>query len=402
VKLEIKDIGDADARKRWWHLCDRSKQIVNRIWRLWESHHTINGTDCKLREFLDAHAKWKKEKGKKDTKPKAPDIFPKELGNAIYHNLFAAFPDVASHVLVLLLNSTRGKIINCKAAKGSLPGHSAILLDHQGRPSSTRPIPVPFSKQNSSLSVDVDGIVTLMLRIHRNAIEGKKSGVNTVETMRLITDGKAARYAKPIIDLLNSGGTICGSSIVFDDRRRKWFAHLAYNEAAEPLPQHVAQDRIMRIRPGYARPWQCRVDGRRQFVGGKGTSLEYKRKQIMGNRFSRWENYRYTASATKGHGRDRALDGVGKLRMAWNSTTKTYNQQTVAEIVDRAIKMGCGTIEVHSPATNRFLERCGKGSRFENSGWPWFSFQSILKNTASRKGLSVIIHAAKRAEVVVG
>ena len=166
------------AVARWDVLSDQCKQIVNCIWQTWLVWHVQNGSADQLKAWLDERAKlkceWERDcetirsefkPSKKTKKPKLPKLktfhnragkcpvnaMPKELQKHIYHTLSERFVDVNKRVVVLIMNITIRDLKRHPAAKGNLPGHSAILLCHQSIPSSTRPQPIPFDCQNTKM-----------------------------------------------------------------------------------------------------------------------------------------------------------------------------------------------------------------------------------------------------------
>src|SRR5690606_25816544 len=134
--------------------------------------------------------------GKKNSKGKAAN-----LRSVIEADIGDTFPHVHSRVRTLLSNVTFKKLSQVPAAKGALKGWVAILLNRQSRPSSTRPIPIPFDRQHSKVlpGATANDDASLFVRLHRDETATRK--VAEFEEFKLRTTGRASRYVKPITRL---------------------------------------------------------------------------------------------------------------------------------------------------------------------------------------------------------
>jgi len=388
LKLEIAEL-DTDSRRRWWSLCDQAKQVVNRIWRKWLVYHSQNDSELKLRTFLNSLAAWNAaDKKTRGEKPKNPvNCITNDLWNAVYADLRATFPDWHTRPLTLLMNSERGKITALKASKGSLPGWVAILLDQQGLPSSTRPIPVPFDAANTKVTTSDDESVQVTVNLERPEIDGKKQTISV--TFGVITTGKARRYAEPIQAVATGTHKLKGSSVMYDQGRKKWYMLVAYEPCGQEKP-NVDPTKAMILRAAYRTPWRVRIAGRSWRVGSDGKFIAERRREVLMSRWNRQNNYRWAATSTKGHGRERALQSPMKLSRSWNLFVKTYNQQVVAEVIRQAVSRGCGRIVLLKDSPGRFLEKAGKvEGRHDSTAWAWFQFEAILKDHCHPLGIKV-------------
>lgn len=383
LKLEIVTMDDT---KMWYALMDRCKQLTNFVWQRWLVWHFQRGSAAAIRAYLDALAQWRlADKSSRGDKPKLTvNAITSELSNEMYHACRTEFPDLNCRTLVLLLNIIAGRIKNRKAAKGVLSGWMAILLGHESLPSSTRPVPIPFDKQNSKVWRSGKDI-KVEVRCERDETTGK----STRSEFALVTEGKVARYAEPIHQVAAGVAQLKGCSIKYDSFRRKWFALIAYEPPAVEKAK-VNPDKSMIVRAGRLRPWLVRVDGRSFGVGGDGRSVAYHRHRILVSRWGRQENYRWTATSTKGHGRERALAGYFKLTQSWNHFAKTFNQQVAFKLAQIAAEKGCGTIKLFVRAERRFLETAGKvAGRRDSTAWPWYQFEKLLRDVCHPLGIKV-------------
>jgi len=398
--LKLK-IGEIDDTRAWYRLADRCKQLTNRVWQLWLIHHVQSDSATAIRDHLQSLDRWRKADSKsRGDKPKlAVTCFSTELANTIYHDCRKNFPDLNCRTLVLLLNILRGRIIKRKAAKGKLSGWMAILLGHESLPSSTKPVPIPFDKQNAKIWSEGEGRIKCLVRLERTEETGK-----SVEwVFDLETTGKIARYAKPIHDVASGQAPLKGCSIFYDSFKRQWFALIAYEPVEEPKPE-VDESNVLILRPGRCRPWVVRVGGKSFYLGGDGRSVTHHRRRILLSRWGRQENYRWTATATKGHGRNRAMAGFFKLKQSWNNFAKTYNQQVAAKVITICCERGVGKIVLSLRCHRRFLETSGKiPDRRDATAWPWYQFSKILLDLAHTLNIAVeVFQGGEREKALAG
>lgn len=393
LKLEIETMGDQTNRNEWYRRCDRMKQLTNRVWQLWELGHVWAGSGEQVVEYLDKLGEWKKTKS--GDKPKCPvQAITNEAWNKMYHDLRQHFPDLNTRVVVLAMNILRGKIIGCKSQVGNLPGWMAILLNHQGRPSSIHPQPIPFDKANSRIEKRGDEIVCVV-RVDRIEVPGKKMATSTESEFVLKAGGRARRYAAPIRDIAAGSLKFCGSQIVYDKGRRKWFAMIAYEPAAKTKASLDAE-RTAYIRPAKNRPWLFRTGGYTRWLGPSGEFIGHRRRHVLLARWQRQENYRTAAPPSKGHGLNRALASPLKLQRSWNCFAKTVNQTLAFEAATRCVELGIGKIVLfigeRCGRRGRFLSHAGKvEGRRDATAWAWFQFSSLLQQKCQEMGIELEI-----------
>lgn len=394
-----------EARKRWFALADDTQRMTNRIWRLWLVWHTHNDSATKIRDWLNLP---KNKNGKRATK--CPVVaLPKELSNQIYHDISTAFPAFNKNCIVRQQQIVGKKISDRKAAKGVLSGWMAILLDHESVPSSTRSQPIPFGPKGKSeagktlsgtavlLKPDTpDGAFRLEMTIDRDPDTGK-SITETIE-LRKSTKGGLEKILWKI-----SGGAykFCGSSLSYERHKKfgdkKWFAQICWQskETVEPMQG----DKIAVLCPMRKRPWLLWVLGsnRKIRVSGDGREVIAWRRQLLMQRWNRQSNYRHAGSATKGHGRDRALLAIEKLQQRWKDAVKTRNHVTTSAVVSLCKEKGVGTLIYLQPAgamaATRFLSTAGKvESRHDGSSWDWFQVRAQLGYKCQDAGIAFTHH----------
>ena len=324
---------------------------------------------------------------------------PKELQNHIYHVLSKRFTDVNKHVLTLLMNTTIRDLKTHKAAKGSLPGHSAILLCHQSIPSSTRPQPIPFDCQNTKMIPPENKGENFIfeLRVWRMHEEGKPICPSVVDTVELYCRGRniqseLAKLKRIMLDEYK----FCGSKLVYEQKKRKWFLHLCYRMPTK-VRLDLDQDKVATLIPDSVRPWHFILPGaeRREWPGGRGDYVAGIRRRIFLQRRSRSWEYRHANKNRKGHGRDRAMAWRWRLQSSWNSFVKRVNHNVTSEVVQRCVDAGIGTLVYFQPegdfSESRFLSRAGKDERWNDATtWQWFQVETMLQYKCEAVGIQLL------------
>ncbi len=450
LRLPVVTFADDEHRRLLYDLSRRCQEATNSFWQQWELWHVQNGSAHEIRQFLAALAKWRTENAA--TKPKLPKRTPKtmrlhaaslvkwhkdlargienpappapgadanllpavheyarqiaahaetkprlnllavpsELSRLIYHKMSAEFPDLNSRTRVLLQNKLTKLVLEMKSAYGSLSGWMSILLCQQGRPSSTPPLPLPFDKANTKVSLGADGEVHMRVRVDRFTEPGETGGKSTEIDVVIETRGRIARYAAPLHQVAAGLAPLAGSSIQYDHREKKWFVLVSYQEPAIEQPQ-LNPGKVCFLRPARRHPWSLRIDGHTRWVGGSGSHITHRRAAVIAGRWSRQENYRTATKNRKGHGRERALCNVLKLEKSWRGFCKTYNETVVAEILQRVADNHAGKLLLLCPERARFLDTAGKNPRRrEESSWPWYQFRAFLRRKCQRIGIELV------------
>lgn len=382
-KLEIVKPSQ-DQRDRWMACARDMQHMTNCIWRIWLTHHTAAGTEKELRACLNAP---------KEEKRQWPKAVTNELSNKIYHALRDRWPAMHTRPLVLLLNVVLKKIVAQKASRGKLPGWAAVLLDHQAIPSSTRPLPIPFDKCHSKLipPEQQGGNFKLRFKLERDA-----SGEMVEDEVELITSGRAWYYAKPMYDLVTGGKVFKGSSLVFDDRKGKWFAHVCYERVLTDKPA-IDPDKVAVLACGRKLPWRIRVDGKTLRSFWRGDAVPHIRRQLRNERVSRSDHYRYVGHNAKGHGRNRWEKKKRVLSRRWVNFVKRANNQQGREITRLVANRGVGTLIYIQPTRPRFLSHSGT-EMGAPAGWEFYQLGERLKNNCNELGIKVIVRKQRERQ----
>lgn len=379
-------------------LGEEVKRLHNRMWQRWLIWHITQGNDYRIREYMERLREWHKAEGKKPSKPKCEvQCVPKELSNAIYHDLSDFVPGLNKAPLTLAMNAMQGKMKTAPAASGSFPRWMRILAGDESTPGFQRAMPIPFSKVNSELipPTTAGGNWQLVLRVDRIDDGSGKPAKGNRDVLTLRTGGKGGRSAVAGLWKIASGEwKFCGSNLVYrESHGKKEFAvHICY-QAPKAEKADVDKDRCAIVAPAVSHPWAMIVDGRKLRLGGwNGSYIAHARRRCLTQRWSRQGAYRYAGSARKGHGRQRALKSLEKLRDLWKNFVRDCNETVTRQIVNTLKDRRCGKVVYYQPegrfAEGRFLSTAGKvPGRHDASSWDWYQFGKRLQDKCAEAGI---------------
>lgn len=389
--------GNKERREVWRSLSEQCQQISNRVWQMFERWHDDNQSVPKIKTFLNDLAAWRASKGLKEDKPKLNlQAINSELSKLIYRDVSDNWPMIHARARVLLLNRLQQGIKSRKAASGSLSGWINVLFCREGRPSFTRPVPIPFDARNSRLVAPDGEGKNWRLEIK---IERGDDGTSVVDLCELMTRKRKARSQTAFLEKIASGQSkFCGSYLVYD--RGKWFAMICHDTPSEK-PAQLDADRKVTLLPGHFVPWIVAKGNRRSPRFGDGRHVVGMRRILFQQRQERQENYRWASSSLKGHGRKKATHGWEKLSSRWRDFVKRYNNEVTTKLVKECIADGVGTIEYFQPTGFQRDRRWLTGDDYR-CGWDYFQVKTMLAQKCERAGIKLIsrqIGCERRANV---
>jgi hypothetical protein len=391
---------DTDRRDAWKMLAQVNQQILNRAWQMWLVYHSANDSADKLKKHLDAWAVYKADP-KNNKKPSWPvQCVPDALQKAIYKDITKRFAVVNVRTVSLQLQKWKEGLTTRKAASGSLPGWVSILFANEAVPSFTRPQPIPFDRQNATLSSD-NGKLLLTLRIERLPAGTKKNKPSVLERCELMLNRRKTNSVRAIVERIISGEyTFKGSSLIFDSIKCKWFASIAYEMPVEETPK-LDSGKTLYLIPGKKSPWVIKSVSKSGSdawrFGGRGDHVTNFRRRIQRERNERKESYRWAGSNQKGHGRRRAEEVFTKLSARWRDFVKRYNNELTRKLVELCVNRRIGKIvycqpNVDGPKRDRlFLARAGNDSR-NGMSWEFFQVKTMLASKSEEFGIEFAIH----------
>jgi transposase len=305
---------------------------------------------------------------------------------------------------------TQAKLGSGPSSKSAYPLWITILSDGGEFPSFSRPQPIPFDVRNSSIIIPTTAKEDFRLRVRIEAFKEDHKKVKTAieDEVILQTKGKKVAGQTAILEKVVSGDyKFCGSTITFRESTNEWFACICYKMPAQPKPT-LDPGTTLVLSAGRKKLWLLRAHGRTQWAGGRtGRHVAHVRRQLLTQRWSRQDGYRYAGSARKGRGRQRALKGIEILTTRWKDFVKTANQQTVKHVIDRCIEARAGRVVYLQPSDqsspSRFLSNAGKvEDRRDQSSWDWFQVGTMLKQKGQELGIEVIVKKARERRTAEG
>lgn len=398
---------------RWHEVSRQCQGVANLFWDAWNAWHYDRNSYSKMKDWLRL-----RETSGVSAAGKCPvDLMPAELSTAIYNEATKRFPDMASKLVSMVIGRVRETMTSRKAVKGSLPGATAILLHNERSPSWTKPIPIPFDRDNTSTTFcqprDRGGNwhltwkfwrqvkngesailedraelwckgkkVQSQLRILERIAAGEQALQETLDAIerryrhQLKTHPKGSREYKQLNDaklaekrdarsaIKSEHYVFAGSQLVYSKSRRKWFAQICYEMPAKRR-LGLEPSKIAVLSAEETHPFLLQLpDGSTRRPGGDGRQVAPVRSSVLQQRWDRNANYRYAGSASKGHGRNRATQGQDKLKLRWKDFTKSVNRIVANHVVGWCIEQGVGTLIYEQPAEDfaktRFLANAGK------------------------------------------
>jgi len=384
-----------ETTQRWHKTADACRGVANLFWQSWVTWHYQNDSYTKLKEWLSR----REEEGKKAAGKCPVQPYPKELSNATYKAASVRFPELAKGEIVLILNRLSSGLKSRKASKGSLPGHTAILLHHESHPAFVRSFPILFDRGNTATEFEPPAKRGenwyATLRVSRYEKENGK-GATYVDRMELWCKGKKVQSQVASLQRIATGEySFKGSQLVYSRGKRKWFLKLCYEMPREKPPELDA-NKTATLSAREDGPWLLTLhDGKTRIPGGHGRYVGAIRKRLLTQRWDRRANYKNAGHANKGHGRKRAGAGPQwKLQQEWKNFVKRVNSGVVREVLNACVAAGCGTLVYEQPdgefRDTRFLATAGKvDGRRDSSSWDWFQVRTMLEQRATDCGVSV-------------
>jgi transposase len=136
------------------------------------------------------------------------------------------------------------------------------------------------------------------------------------------------------------------AKLQYDERRRKWYALLAYKQP-RPEPVPVDPARVLAVHRGARNALYLLASTGERGMAFPGSKLLAQRRRLSARareikRTSQFER----GSGSKGHGRSRRYDAYDALEDKVARVTHTFCQQAAAFVVAQADKLGCASVVI--------------------------------------------------------
>lgn len=174
------------------------------------------------------------------------------------------------------------------------------------------------------------------------------------------------------------------SQFLYNQRKKKWFFNLTYSF----VPQKIEVDKniIMGIDLGVTNPATIAVsidDWYYQFVGDGQFLLSFKR-QVESRKRRLQRSRKWAGEGSVGHGTKTRIKPLETLRETISNFKKTENHKYSKFIVDEAVRLGAGIIQMEDLSgisdTDTFLK-----------DWTFYDLQQKIKYKAEEKGIEVLV-----------
>lgn len=374
-----------DVLPRWFATMDMCRKAANLYYETWLVWHVQNQSSVKLVEWFDH----RKAVGIKEAGPCPVECMGKELAKLIYNTISTRYPFIQIDVVTLLMNTLLKTLSSGKAAKGSLPKWSAILLHNEGMPMFTRDYPIPFAPKNAKLITEGENRF-VELKLWRMPVDGKSTKVAVVDRIKLRMTGKRAKEHLLKFDRISSGEwAFKGSEFTYDKNNKKWFVNLCHQ-----CPSHVESlnpDKVAYLVAGRKLPFYLRTtDGKRQWLQGRGQHITAMRERVWNKRAELNYGSKKTTSMRGGHGTNAAMKWRERWSRTWREFAKRVNHKVSKDAVDWCVLNGIGTL-VYCKPNGRYAERRMVSGDFKNSTWEFFDLGNKLAYKCQDRGVQLVV-----------
>ena len=411
-----------EATTKRWHAATRLVQeISNCFYDYWLAWHVLNQSDIKTKAWLDErqrvrdamsgqpekiiNAALKEQVGPCPVETFPPDLMDSKRPTSFYRVLTIRFGELPAHIVSVILNGLQGKLTG-KAAHGSLPKPTAMFLHHERVPNFTRPLPIPFVKQDCTLRKEGDEfyIDLKVWRVETTSKKGQPKMVCLTDSIKLRTKGAKCANERAMLSKIFTGEwEFKGSTLQWDDRCRKWLVNVCHQRPSHVMP--VDPSKIAYLMAGCRNAFSVFYrDGkrwRRKWFQGRGLHIIEMRRKLWEYRAERNANYRH-ATARKGRGFDNANRWRATSAQTWKYFVRRVNHNLTAEVVKWCVVNWYGALVYKQPegryATSRFV-----AGEFKNSTWEFYQIGSQLAYKCQDAGIAFSVQkVGASADVATG
>lgn len=177
---------------------------------------------------------------------------------------------------------------------------------------------------------------------------------------------------------------VCTSQINYDKRKGMWEFALSYEFCAEK--HKLDPKKILGIDLGIAIPIVAAISGEQKRWFFNGNEIQAFREKTEAMRRQMSKSRVQAGNGAVGHGRDTRMKAVDRIGHRIANFRNTKNDAWSREIVNIAVKNGCGTIQMEDLTGIT----SGNQSRFLK-GWTYYDLQQKIRYKAMAAGIDVIM-----------
>lgn len=210
--------------------------------------------------------------------------------------------------------------------------------------------------------------------------------------LKFRTNAKDDNTYKVLENIVNGDYDLCGSKLIREKKKRitsadkksgRMYQYILLLSYSHPVKKkNLDSEKVMGVDLGIQIPAMCAVNYNSQYkrsLGGNKIIEENMRQQRINKKIQKSISY----NCRDGHGRKAKLNGWDGKGHKINNRNTTYNHMLSKQIVEQAIKWGCGTIHIEdlsgiTSTANKFLK-----------SWTYFDLQSKIIYKAEQNGIVV-------------
>lgn len=354
------------------------KQLKERIFELQDQIRTLknHGSSlyfaeyCQKNEFFEEYGVWLDEKSRKPSGKK------KGFQLQLYHSFGEGIP--------YLNTGCRDSI--CRGLKQYFEGNGGTRVRdiYAGRaaiPSFGKNQPIEFRASTIQLTEDGNGNYFIRLSIF------SKEGVKVFGLQSGMVDFKIWHRSEGGVEIVRrcvSGEYQHRTGSMQYDRRKGMFEFALQFEMDKP-ELNLDPDKVLGIDLGVAIPAAMAIHGseKRWFI--RGAEISEFRRKVEARRREMQRARPFAGAGSVGHGRNTRARPVDKIGEKVANFRETKNDAYSREIVDIAVKNGCGTIQMEDLAGIT----AGKQPKFLK-GWTYYDLGLKIRYKAADKGINVV------------
>ena len=182
---------------------------------------------------------------------------------------------------------------------------------------------------------------------------------------------------------------IGGSTIGYDKKKKMWKLNLTYSWTQDDAVRKLDKDKILGVDLGIANAIYASIYGKycRYIIGGG--EIEDFRNKIEARKRSMQKQSKCCGNGRVGHGYKTRMKPLEKLNTKISDFRNTWNSVHAIDLVDHAIKNGCGTIQMENLSgitESKGKDDCPKFLR----DWTYYDLQTKIEQKAKEVGIQVV------------
>ena len=364
-----KQVDYKNIYKVLWELQNQTRQVKNKIIQLcWEDMNWRN-------EFNQINGKY----------PEKEDVVNKYGYTGISGYAYNLFKDTNN------LNSGNFSTtisITCQAYRNSikdmLRGDKSIIEYKSNQPLDLhkKSIRIIYDDKSGSYYVELS-------LLQRNSAIGKKYNINS-SSLRFKCETKKNNDGRATLKkCLNGIYQINSSTIVYDKKKKMWRLNLTCSWTQDDAVRKLDKDKILGVDLGIANAIYASVYGQyyRYIIGGG--EIEDFRNKIEARKRSMQKQSKCCGNGRVGHGYKTRMKPLEKLNTKISDFRNTWNSVHAIDLIDHAIKGGCGTIQMENLSgitDSKGKDSCPKFLR----DWTYYDLQTKIEQKAKEVGIQVV------------